>query len=165
MNQYLGRLNRNHLMYGGGALLVVVSLFTGGIDNIKSGNVRGNALQERRAEIQDRQDEFVFDQKEAEVASQAAIQRYKDGCVFVVGLGAPDTAVSIIQGEPVLDATTLQPLPDNTVVCGFNGTTGIIKNEVVDSVAFTGNKDVVDMARERAGFHVENSSTGHRFGD
>ena len=73
MNQYLRRLNRNHLLYGGDGLLIVVSLFTGGIDNIKSGNVRGNALQERRAEIQNRQDEFVFDQQEAEVASQAAI--------------------------------------------------------------------------------------------
>ncbi|MBA3920312.1 MAG: hypothetical protein H0X31_00845, partial [Nostocaceae cyanobacterium] len=76
-----------------------------------------------------------------------AIQRYRDGCTIVVAVSSPKDLATLTKGEPVLDRTTKNPLPEGTVVCDINGNTAILKANsqgvpVADDFAFTGNREL-----------------------
>ena len=145
----------------GAGILVVSSFFFSGADNLREGRQRGDEIRAQRQALQAKEDEFSFDVKEAELAATVANIRYQEGCIFVVATNNPDVAVSIVENEPVIDLTTKQPLANTSIVCDFTGGTGIIRNGVVSSFAFTGNAEVINAAKARAGFDVSESSTGN----
>lgn len=133
------------LLMAGGAF------FNGGI-NTGEATQRAQLIRQTKAEQNEALDQLELSQKYAEQAAQIAIQRYDAGCVFVVGINQPENAVSVIEGQAVVDFYTLAPIPNGSIVCDFQGNTGVIADGVVSLPAFTGNRAVIEAAMLRAGF-------------
>lgn len=85
---------------------------------------------------------------EAEQA-KVAESRYRKGCVIVVAVKDPSKFVTLVEEQPVLDATSKHPLPVGTVVCDAHGNTGVLvkgvdeTQSVVSHMAFTGDHELV----------------------
>lgn len=94
-------------------------------------------------------------QQQAQAQAQIAAERYGSGCVLVVAKHAPNTYVSLGEGEPVIDRERNAPLPAGTIVCDAHGNTGkIVKDAsgapVVGEMAFTGDRSVIDQRTAQA---------------
>ena len=155
------QLKPHHTVMGVGGLILLVSVITGGGHHLDDHRVIANQARARAQAIRVQETEYLFDEKETALADEIAVNRYQNGLVFVVSLNDPNHAVGIIEGEPVVDRITRQPLADGTVVGDYVGNTGIIKNGVVSSIAFTGNQAVVDEAKEMADFAANEERQGH----
>ncbi|WP_414587422.1 hypothetical protein [Scytonema sp. PCC 10023] len=91
-----------------------------------------------------------FMKQQAEIAAN----RYKSGCVMVVAMKNPNYYTALSEGQPVIDRVRRIPLPAGTVVCDSNGSTGILEpaadgTPVVSAIAFTGDRALVEAARNR----------------
>ena len=154
------KLKPAHIMWGIGGLIFIISLFTGGLDEIGEMRSRGKALSEERQAMQENQNRLKLSQIEMEESAVFAEARYLAGCVVVVATTDPDTLVSIIEGEPVRDGTTNRNLPSKTVVCDTDGNTGVIGADGnVTDVAFTGNLALVRQSLEAMGWTFRESET------
>lgn len=106
--------------------------------------------QQRQADSQ-QQIQLRLSQAQAKQSAEMANARYQSGCVMVVATNSPSDFTTLTQGQPVIDRVRNVPLPDNTVVCDANGNTGEIIGGVVDRMAFTGDRSIVDAAMQRTG--------------
>jgi hypothetical protein len=83
--------------------------------------------------------QLEFEQKQAKIAEA----RYQAGCVLVVAAENARNLATIEEGDIIRDRTNGKPLPNNSVICDGNGNTGVIKDNKVDLIAFTGNRELV----------------------
>ncbi|MBW4606892.1 MAG: hypothetical protein KME22_06620 [Hassallia sp. WJT32-NPBG1] len=89
---------------------------------------------------------------------EIAKTRYQNGCVILLNRKRGYT--NLEQGQTVVDPERLTPLPKGTVICDSNGNTGVLSprdfdndgrfTTVVAETAFTGDRDVIDDAMQRA---------------
>ncbi|MBW4480051.1 MAG: hypothetical protein KME54_25240 [Tolypothrix brevis GSE-NOS-MK-07-07A] len=94
---------------------------------------------------------------EALLTKQEAIakRRFKNGCIMVVAMKAPDKFTSLTEGSPVIDRVRKTPLGANNVVCDRNGGTSVlIHNQegesVVGEIFYTGDSALIKIASKNA---------------
>lgn len=134
-----------------GAGVVAVGLFTGGGDKFQSMQQQSAMVQQQRQADSQQQIQLRLSQAQAQQSAEIANARYQSGCVMVVATNSPSDFTTLTQGQPVIDRVRKVPLPDNTLVCDANGNTGEIIGGVVDRMAFTGDRSIVDAAMQRTG--------------
>lgn len=155
----MSEIKAHHYIFLIGGSILLIGALTG-TGNMQGSREVASAARQRAQQIRIQETEFLFDAKETELASRTAIKRYQNGLVFVVSTANPNTAIAIIEGEAVIDISSREPLPDGTVVGDYSGNTGIIKDGVVSSVAFTGDRQVVQAAKEAADFAQQENGQG-----
>ena len=141
----LWRKNKTSIVFGGA--IAVSLLFSapnitrsmGSIAALKSA-IATNSEKQSQLEQQ-----FQFEQEQAAIAEG----RYKKGCLPVVATVFPHKYVAIIEGQVIKDRITKKPLPNGSVVCDANGTTGVIGDGKVGAIAFTGDRDMVAKRLKR----------------
>lgn len=106
--------------------------------------------QQRQADSQQHV-QLQLSEARAKQSAAMANSRYQSGCVMVVAANSPADFTTLTQGQPVIDRVRNVPLPDNTVVCDANGNTGEIIGGVIDRVAFTGDRAIVEAAMRHTG--------------
>lgn len=144
---------------GGLVLLGLASFFNGGVNGgMEEAQQRAELIRTTRADQALKLDALELSQDYADQAAVIAEHRFNNGCVFVVSQDNWDAAVSVIEGEAVIDFWTKAPLPDGSIVCDVVGNTGEMVNGVVARTAFTGNWEVLEAARLRAGFKPTNTT-------
>lgn len=143
-------------LVAGVGLLGMGFLSNGGINTGNS--QRAELIRSQQQENGTALDAVALNEQHRKKLEAIAVQRFQDGCILVVSSNDATAAVSIVEGQPVLDWHTRQPLPNNTVVCSSSGTTAIIQNQVASLLAYTGNQEVIDAAMHRAGFVYETDS-------
>jgi hypothetical protein len=139
------RKNKSSIVFGG--LTVISLLFSAGditrsmgsIASLK-GMIATNSEKQSQLEQQ-----FEFENEQALVAEG----RYKKGCLPVVATIYPHKYVAITLGQVIKDRITKKPLPNGSVVCDANGTTGVIGDGKVGAIAFTGDRDMVAKRLKR----------------
>ncbi len=103
--------------------------------------------------------QLAFEKEQAVIADQ----RYSSGCIPVVNGEYPNiTYQSIAEGMQIFDRHTKTPLPSGTIVCDGQGNTGVVGLNGVESIAFTGNRDVVQkrLTRFRGGVYAQPITKG-----
>jgi len=93
-------------------------------------------------------------QQQAQMQAEIANERYQNGCLIVVTTFDPTLLASLAEGQPVLDGASTTPLPLGTIVCDAHGNTakiipGINGTPVAGEIAFTGNRQIVEAARNK----------------
>jgi hypothetical protein len=139
------RKNKSSILFGG--LTVISLLFSapdisrsmGSIASLKSA-IASNS--EKRAQLEQ---QFEFENEQAAIAEG----RYKKGCLPVVATVYPHKYVAIVEGQVIKDRITKKPLPNGSIVCDANGTTGVINEGAVGAIAFTGDRDMVAKRLKR----------------
>lgn len=125
---------------------------------LSAGNIKANmeTLSQTQARVRENtayEMKLRASEQAAQAQAEIAEERYKSGCVFVVASNDPNSYTSLTEGQAVLDKVRGKPLPIGTVVCDANGNTARIINgvdkPVAGEIAFTGNQDVVDAARQK----------------
>lgn len=116
----------------------------------------------------DRVSRMQIDSVTQQELARIAEQRYVNGCRFVVSSLDPAQAVALGEQVNVVDLATGTFLPAGTVVCDAIGNTAVLElrdldgdgmaNPVTSSLAFTGNRRVVETAMQQAGFTANNPS-------
>lgn len=134
-----------------GVGVVAVGLFTGGGDKFQSTQRQSALVQQQRQANSEQQIQLRLSQNQAQQSAEIANARYQSGCVMVVATNSPSDFTTLTLGQPVIDRVRQVPLPDNTLVCDANGNTGEIIGGVVDRMAFTGDRSIVDAAMQRTG--------------
>jgi hypothetical protein len=139
------RKNKTSIVFGG---LMLVSLIYSAPDinrNMRSLSSLRNAI------ASNSEKESQLSQQLKSESQQAAIAeaRYKKGCLPVVATVYPHKYVAITEGQVIRDRITGKPLPNGSVVCDANGTTGVISNFRVSAIAFTGDRDMVAKRLKR----------------
>lgn len=104
------------------------------------GESPGDKLKAIRHQTAHQQAELIGSAESERIGKDIANQRLKDGCVLVVASASPDKYAMLGSG-PVFDSATNQPIPPGTVVCDFNGMTGVADaNGIPGKLAFTGDR-------------------------
>ena len=96
------------------------------------------------------------------LVSRAAIAdgRYSNGCLFTSVIDKSNTLASLAEGVTVTDPNTGNSQPPNTVVCDYNGNTGVIayksgySEPVITDIASTGNTAIVRQAMAAHGIRL-----------
>ncbi|OKH47310.1 hypothetical protein NIES2101_24025 [Calothrix sp. HK-06] len=158
MQHNYGQIWRRH-----GSLIVfgvlVASSLSFGYKDIQS-NMQSLSVARQTIASNENKQRLLDEQfKREQQASKIAQSRYKSGCVMVVAANSPRNLATLVEGEPVLDRTTKNPLPLNTVVCDGIGNTGTIVRSVnglvVGNMAFTGNRELaIDTIKKIRGAKV-----------
>ena len=161
----------NPLYIAGGGFLLV-SLFTGGIDEIKTQQQQASVIKAQRRELAQEQIQLdlahaeaeqqlaqerlqlELSQAELEAEQPIADQRYLNGCNLVVNTIDPTQYVSLTLGEPVIDMGLNRPFGDGNVFCDVFGNTGIIKGGVVADMARTGDRQIIQDAINAQGINA-----------
>lgn len=111
----------------------------------------GGELQAMRAEasrISNRSNTLQLAQQETEESAAIADIRYRDSCLPVVDLESQQHYVSLVEGKPVIDSVSGEPLPGGTVVCDAHGNTAVLVAEdgkaVARHFAYTGDRDLIN---------------------
>lgn len=144
-------IKRNPLMAGGAAIALVSVTFSipSMVQNMSvmgeiSKQIHRDAAEQQRLEAQ---------QESLEAKENIAKERFQS-CLFI---RTPDknTLIAVAPGIRVVDTETKLPLAPNTVVCSIDGNTGIVgAGGMVEDVAFTGDRQVVQQAIQRSGIKL-----------
>lgn len=107
------------------------------------GESPGDRLKAIRHQTQLKQAELTGSAEEERLSKEVADNRLQNGCVLVVAAANPGKYASLGSG-PVFDSATRQPIPPGTVVCDFNGMTGVAdSNGIPGKLAFTGDRQLI----------------------
>lgn len=164
--EFVHYIREKPLVVVGGAVLGL-SLIFGGSDNIRSLSQQSAVIKQQRQEFALVQAQLQLTQQESERLAEIAVERYQEGCVFVFNRDDLSKSTTLQEGFPVLEAYSDIMLPNGTPVCDVFGNTGIIadgiyrgvhRENVTTQIAFTGDREVVAAAMERAGIGQESDT-------
>ncbi|MBW4443294.1 MAG: hypothetical protein KME10_19040 [Plectolyngbya sp. WJT66-NPBG17] len=152
MNNRLQRkLQRNKVNI---ALLIIAAIATlTSQDSIRANFSQMGELRSKMQANSSQQMDILADEDHRAELEKIAIARYQGGCKFVVASKDPTTLVSLQDGRPVIDLKTKYPIAAGTIVCDESGNTAEIvkgKPPVASKFAFTGNREVIESAIQRA---------------
>lgn len=151
-------LKENPVMMAGIGLAGIALLAN--LGDIRDRQQYASALGHARDNLSRETAELRLSVEQQERRAAIANDRYEAGCIFVVLVADTGQAAAITEGASVIDLATRQPFSDGTVVCDSLGNTGVMGGGVVTQVAFTGDRSVVEMAMDRAGFDARETAPG-----
>jgi len=150
----MNNLKNINPLYVIGAVVLLFSLATGGVDEIKTQQNQASLIKEQRRELAAERIQLELSQAEVEQETETANSRYLQNCLLVVSTGNPSLYASIKAGEPVIDMALNRPLDDGNVVCDTFGMTAIIRDGVVADTARTGDRAIIQQAIDAQGINA-----------